>query len=470
MVRSNQMYEPQGKPWTHCSAALSAEARRAQAGSSRELNHSCSSRRSSDESERRRITKYSRRWTVKYYLIILAFIIINLNARADDLAIMLFDFKDMDKIEITDFGLVQSVITDDLYSSMDCEVVSGPELENLLVQSGLSACDGIKCLSHIGKQLDIPIAITGVFNTSRQKYSLDINIINTTRAELVTSKHIDGPLDKIESELGWKLQKVIKSAIDANFGKIKLQVKTKPSQVTVSIDGRNIGRSPLDINDLRRGFQYNFKFDKAGFESQEQALVFKKKNERLAITLSEITGGFIFYGYPVSSKVFINNEFIGLLNDLTYNNSGGRYKISVKKPGYKPFNQTLKIESGSTRDVQVFLRKRSKLPSLLTSSIIPGSGQMLHSRWLRGFIMLAAAAGVGYLTYQEYLVYDSNYSSYQQALTTYNDQRDLNKIENDQAVANQRFTAMKDQEQYLNQYLAALGIVWTINLFEILIY
>ncbi|MBC8401030.1 MAG: PEGA domain-containing protein, partial [Candidatus Marinimicrobia bacterium] len=421
MVRSNQLYEPQGKPWTHCSAALSAEARRAQAGSSRELNHSCSSRRSSDESERRRITKYSRRWTVKYYLIILAFIIINLNARADDLAIMLFDFKDMDKIEITDFGLVQSVIKDDLYRSMDCEVVSGPELEDLLAQSGLSACDGINCLSNLGKQLNIPIAIIGVFNTSRQKYSLDINIINTNKAELVASKHIDGQLEKIESELGWKLQKVIKSVIDDNFGKIKLQVNSKPSKVTVAVDGRNIGQTPLDINDLRRGFQYNFKFDKTGFESQEQALVFKKKKERLSINLSEISGGFLFHGYPVSSKVFIDNVFIGSLNDLTYNNTSGRYKVSVTKPGYKTYKQTLKIESGSMQGVQVFLRKRSKLPPLVTSSIIPGSGQMLHSRWLRGFIMLAAAAGVGYLTYQEYLIYDNNYTSYREALTTYNE-------------------------------------------------
>ncbi|NQT98122.1 MAG: PEGA domain-containing protein, partial [Candidatus Marinimicrobia bacterium] len=428
---SNQWYEPQGKPWTHCSAAPSAEARRAQAGSSRELNHNFSSRRSGT---RRRITKYPHLWSVyTRYLIILAFILINLNARADDLAIMLFDFKGMDKIEITDFGLVQSIITDDLYRSMDCEVVSGPELESLLAQSGLSACDGINCLSDIGKQLDIPIAITGVFNTSHRKYSLDINIINTTRAELVTSEHIDGPLDKIESELGWKLQKVIKSVIDDNFGKIKLQVKTIPSQVTVSIDGRNIGRSPLDINDLRRGFQYNFKFEKAGFESQEQALVFKKKNERLAVTLSEISGGFLFHGYPVNSKVFIDNVFMGTLNDLTYKNTSGRYNVSVTKPGYKTYKRTLKIESRSTQDVQVFLRKRSKLPPLLTSSIIPGSGQMLHSRWLRGFIILAAAAGVGYLTYQEYLVYDSNYTSYQEALTTYKDQRDLNKIEKDQA-------------------------------------
>ena len=419
----------------------------------------------------RLINKYPRLWSVyARHLIILAFILINLNARADDLAIMLFDFKGMDKIEITDFDLVQSVITDDLYRSMDCEVVCGPELEDLLAQFGLSACNGIKCISNIGKQLDIPIAITGVFNTSRRKYSLNINIINTTRAELVTSEHIEGSLEKIKSELGWKLHKVIKSAIDDNFGKIKLQVKTKPSKVAISVDSLNIGLSPLDINDLRCGFQYNFKFDKTGFESLEQVLVFKKKKERLAITLSAIPGGFLFRGYPVGSKVFIDKVFMGTLNDLTYKNTSGRYKIAVKKPGYKTYKQTLNIESGSTQDVQVFLRKRSKLPPLLTSSFIPGSGQMLHSRWLRGFIMLATAAGVGYLTYQEYLVYDSNYTSYRDALTTYNDQRDLNKIENNQAVAIQRFTAMKDHEQYLNQYLAALGVVWTINLFEILIY
>jgi len=417
------------------------------------------------------INKYPRLWYIyTRHLVILAFILINYNVRADDLAIMLFDFKGMDKIEITDFSLVQSVITDDLYSSMDCEVVSGQELKDLLAQSGLRACDGIACISDIGQQLDIPIAIIGAFNTSRQKYSLDINFINTNNAGLVASEHINGPLDKIESELGWKLQKVIKSVIDDNFGQIKLQVNTKPSKVTVAVDGRNIGQTPLDINDLRRGFQYNFKFDKTGFESQEQALVFKKKKERLAITLAAIPGGFIFNGYPASSKVFIDKVFIGSLNDLTYNNTSGRYKVLVKEPGYKTYKQTLDIDSGIMQDAQVFLRKRSKLPPLLTSSIIPGSGQLLHSRWLRGFIMLAATAGVGYLTYQEYLVYDGKYSNYQEALTNYNDQRDLNKIENDQAVANQRFLAMKDHEQFLNQYLAALGVVWTINLFEILIY
>jgi len=383
---------------------------------------------------------------------------------------MLFDFKGLDKVEIIDFDRIQSIIADDLYNSMDCEVLSGQELYDLLAQSEISACEEIKCVSDIGNQLDIPIAITGAFNTSRRKYSLNIYFINTVEAELVDSKHIEGPLNRVGSELDGKLQKVIKSVIDDNFGKLKLQVKTKPSKVTVLVDDRNVGQTPMDFEDLHRGFQYNFKFDKTGFESVEQTLVFKKKKERLDITLAEIPGGFLFHGYPVNSKVIINNVVIGSLNDLTYNNTSGRYKVSVKKPGYKTYKQTLNIDPGIMQDVKVFLRKRSKLPPLITSSIIPGSGQMLHRRWLRGLIILAASAGIGYLTYQEYLVYDKKYTSYRKALTTYNDQRDLNKIKNNQVITNQRFTIMKDQEQYLNQYLATLGVVWTINLFEILLY
>ncbi len=397
-------------------------------------------------------------------------IIITQQIQADDLAIMLFDFKGMDKIEITDYDLIRSIITDDLYSTMDCEVLSGIELEELLSQNGFNACDGIDCISRIGQNLDIPIAITGVFNTSRGKYSLNLNLINTTTAKLITSQHLDGPLEKIGSELGWKLLKSVKSALEDNFGKVKLKIKTSPSRVAIAVDGEDYGRSPLTINELRRGFQYQFKFDKSGFESLEQSVVFRKRNEKIEISLPEIKGTLKFSGYPTSSKIYINNNFIGNLNDLAYNSVGGNYDLKVNKAGYKTYKEKLQVESGATQNIKIFLKKRSKIPPLLTSSIIPGSGQMLHSRWLRGFIILTAAAGVGYFTYQEYLIYDKNYTDYRQALNTYNDQRDLNRIDENMVNVYHSFNIMKDQEQNLNQFISALGVVWTINLFEILLY
>ncbi len=415
------------------------------------------------------ITKHLRPWIVRN-LLVLAFIYINMNALADDLAIMLFDFKGIDKIEIADYNLIRTIITDDLYSSMDCEVLAGIELEELLAQNGLNACDGVDCVSQIGQSLDIPLAITGVFNTSRRKYSLNINLINTTTAKLITSLHLDGPLEKVGSELGWKLLKSVKSALEDNFGKVKLKIKTSPSRVTVAVDGDVYGQSPITINQLRRGFQYQFKFDKTGFEPLERSIMFRKRNEKLEITLPEIQGGIHFSGHPASSKVYINDNLVGNLNNLEYDLVSGRYNLMVKKAGFKTHKQKIAIESGSQQNIQIFLKKRSKIPPLLTSSILPGSGQMLHRRWLRGAIMLAAAAGVGYLTYQEYLVYDKNYTDYQQTLDTYNDQRDLNQIEANMADVDQRFNLMKDQEQYLNQFLGVLGAVWTINLFEILLY
>ncbi len=372
---------------------------------------------------------------------------------------------------LSDYNLIGAVIADGLEKDLGCILIYGRDLRSSLEQNNfnLDGCNNANCLGELGRLLNAQLIISGEISINRGKYHFNLSVFNTSSLKIVSSKHFNGPASRVDSEIGWKLEDEIKSLIRKNYDLTNVKVETRPSKAMVTVNGEYIGTSPLKLDNLRQGFQYQFAVEKTGFKPHLQTYTFKKNNEKLNIRLSELGETLSFSGYPTDSKVFVNQDYIGLLHNLKYDGVAKKYNIKVKKPGYRPYKETVRLKNGEAQEIRVFLKKRSKIPPLLTSAVIPGSGQFLHGRWLRGLVLLSATAGVGYLTYLEYLVYDDRYQAYSVALDQYNNQRDLNLIESDMYNVQTRFDDMKNHEQYLLQYMSALGTIWTINLFEIIL-
>ena len=120
-----------------------------------------------------------------------------------------------------------------------------------------------------------------------------------------------------------------------------------------------------------------------------------------------------------------------------------------------------------TSQLQIRLKRKPKIPALLSSAMIPGSGQIYRGFPWRGLLFMAAAAGVGYLTAIEYMDYDKKHTQYLNDLDSYKNQADLNQIKSDKERVLSSFDLMKKQETMLNNYLYAAGAVWSINILEI---
>ncbi len=371
---------------------------------------------------------------------------------------------------LSDYELIGEVIADGLGKDLDCDLLFGKKLLQALGENNLDldGCWDANCLGSIGRELNAILVITGKINLKRGNYHFNYSVLNTANQRTVSSRHFEGPADRIEAEIGWKLEKEIKELVGELFGLTTLSIATYPAKASVTLNGTAAGTSPLQLEKLRQGFEYRLGVDKPGYTPFSETYFFSEKHEKLDIRLEELGEALRFSGYPLDSKVYVNKEYIGLIQDLKFSGVAKRYQIKVKKPGYRPYQETVRLKNGESRDIRVFLKRRSKIPPLITSSILPGSGQILHGRWLEGLLFLSASAGAGYLTYLEFLKFDDRYQAYSSAMDRYNNERDLNLIENDINDVEFRFNQMKEQEKQLLQYTSVLGTIWTINLLEIL--
>ncbi len=358
-----------------------------------------------------------------------------------------------------------------LYESTECTIITGRELDNILDKNDIvkEDCNDFECLSKIGKLSKSPIVVSGLIIVLKNEYYLEIFVINANDSKLLITDQVKGPLSKFETDASRKTAEIISSVIEKNYAKTKVSILSDPSGASVSVDGDKIGETPLDVTDLRQGMVYQIIVEKQGFESHEESFKPGERKNKINVVLTTIKGTLSITGWPRKSKVFINNKYAGKLPYLTYQGPQGSYYILVKKFGYRKYEQKIYISSKTTRDLNINLGPKPKIPSMIYSAIIPGSGQLIRGHPFRGLLFLAATVGVGYLAYQEHLVFDQQYKTYQRDLDRFNHRSDLKLIEKDRQRVWDSFNLMKEKEKKRNEILYALGAVWTINVLEIVI-
>jgi TM2 domain-containing membrane protein YozV len=392
-------------------------------------------------------------------------------AQFSELNVVMHDLELQGKFTNNSIDRFNQNLKNELYRTQACRVIAGSELDRIFARNDLrkANCTSVECLSNIGRLAAAPIVVSGSVISIQNKYYLNILVINVDDYKILASEKINGPLGEFETDAGLKTAKIINSVIEQHYAKIKVSITSNPSDAAVTLNGNPVGATPLEIPDLRQGIVYQIAIEKDGFTSHKESFQPSDHKNIINIVMIPKKGELSITGWPPKSKVFINNTYVGKFPYLSYQGAQGECSILIKKYGYKNYKQKIYIPSESTKSLHIILTEKPKIPAMFCSAIFPGSGQVYRGHPFRGFLLLATTAGVGYVAFQQYLVYDNQYQIYQRDLDKFNHQADLSRIERDRNQVWTSFNLMKEEEKKCNEILYVLGAVWTINVLEIVI-
>ncbi|MCH7763043.1 MAG: PEGA domain-containing protein [Candidatus Marinimicrobia bacterium] len=346
-------------------------------------------------------------------------------------------------------------------------IISKENLEKLVSGTSidLDDCDKLGCIAEVGRLAGVDFIIAG-FVKKRNKYFIDIYVIEVSKSRMLASKSFNESEKSLSKGGMKKIAKMIVSSIDKATPKMDVAITSYPKGAVVTLNNQVLGETPITAANLRKRQNYSLSFHKQGYERLDMNFTLGKQ-KKIHAKLVQQMGAMLITGQPFKSKIYINNKFAGKLPRTNYQNNVGQYSILIKKPGYKKYRGTFEIMPNTINQLQVQLKRKPKIPALLSSAVIPGSGQIYRGFPWRGLLFMAAAAGVGYLTAVEYMDYDKKHTQYLNDLDSYKNQADLNQIKSDKERVLSSFDLMKKQETMLNNYLYAAGAVWSINILEI---
>jgi formylglycine-generating enzyme required for sulfatase activity len=125
-------------------------------------------------------------------------------------------------------------------------------------------------------------------------------------------------------------------------------IESTPAGAEVFLDGKKIGLTPLNINDLKSKL-ISIRLTLAGYHPQEKQIGIKNgKTVKFSTKLKKITGQLLISSNPTGANVFINGKFHGKteiqLSDLT----PGKALIKLEKDGYQSIENEIMIRKGKT--------------------------------------------------------------------------------------------------------------------------
>ncbi|MFU8804405.1 MAG: protein kinase domain-containing protein [Bradymonadaceae bacterium] len=101
-------------------------------------------------------------------------------------------------------------------------------------------------------------------------------------------------------------------AAQASTGPTTLHVATAPPGARVSLDGRLIGISPIELDELEIGHSYELLLQLADYSEMKVEIRAQQDMEPLIVRLEPLQGVLKISSYPVGAKVRINGENYGM--------------------------------------------------------------------------------------------------------------------------------------------------------------
>jgi hypothetical protein len=216
------------------------------------------------------------------------------------------------------------------------------------------------------------------------------------------------------------------------FPPASLYVLSTPPGADVELDGRAVGKTPLNADSLPPG-QFVLKISSADYltlvdtvninEGQQHRIAKVLKSKYASLTISSAYQGLGFSGLPLGAKIFMDGKMFPQDSISALKLAEGEHEIRVLSPGSSnPLVAKFGVSPSEQKVVQVKYGDFT-LSSLWRSAILPGWGQ-LHDGSNSGWVYMAAGLGSGvgmYLAQKQYsarvLDYDASKVAYSNAET-----------------------------------------------------
>jgi hypothetical protein len=147
-----------------------------------------------------------------------------------------------------------------------------------------------------------------------------------------------------------------------------IDIKSKPSDAMVLLDGKEVGTTPATLSSIPVGpHEIEIKID--GYKNWKRSIIIKKeKVNSLNTTLQLNIGSISIESYPEKAKVILDGKEVGKspkhLTDIIV----GTHEVVVSMDGYVTWKKTIKVKTAKETSLTVDLEKKSDTVETQTDS------------------------------------------------------------------------------------------------------
>jgi serine/threonine protein kinase len=143
-------------------------------------------------------------------------------------------------------------------------------------------------------------------------------------------------------------------------------ITSVPSEASVILDGQDTGRkTPTQLEDLSIGKSYKIRVEKENFNPAEKEIqITSAEPIAVNLVLPEPKGIVNIITDPPGAAIMVDDKLTGLVSPVTLESLsiGKDIKITLQKPGYENFEQTINLTS--TKPQQISMRLVALAPKL----------------------------------------------------------------------------------------------------------
>lgn len=150
----------------------------------------------------------------------------------------------------------------------------------------------------------------------------------------------------------------------------QLSVETTPLEATVTVDGKNYGKTPLIIDQLIIG-SHTVQVSKDGYQTSTETVTVEKGQQAnciITMTKGPEKGAISVKSSPKNAKLTIDGKEYGKTPYTVNNLLPGTYNLKLSKSGYYDESKSVYVYAGETSDINMSLVKKSKSRSRSYSS------------------------------------------------------------------------------------------------------
>ncbi len=134
-------------------------------------------------------------------------------------------------------------------------------------------------------------------------------------------------------------------------------IKSRPSGATIFIDGKKVGKTPLDLPKLTNK-KLRLKLEKACYHPLAKVVdIVPGKVRELDLNLKESCGAIKVDSRPKGAEVFINGELVGKTPLLKKGLEAGLAEVVVRR-GMESWKKRIEVEPGKTKELTAKLEKK----------------------------------------------------------------------------------------------------------------
>jgi hypothetical protein len=362
-----------------------------------------------------------------------------------------------------------------IFRSGKYQIVERGKMDEILKEQGFqqTGCTTEECIVQVGQLLGVKFMLAGSIGLVGSTYTIDMRIIDVETSKIYKSASQDvyGKIDDVlATGLGEVLNILLEEPKVEKVAPAQVLIISEPAGAMVLINGERKGITPLRLDDIPPNQAMELQVLLQNYQPFVQTVTLEPGvNPSLAVTLTILKGHINIVGGPESSVVKLDKTIIGKTPIRDFEYPVGDYQLTISKPEFITFQETVSLSNGQPVTVDYQTQPIPKSKPLLLSVVLPGSGQLVQHRKIRGLIFLAATVGMGYLANNAQSIYKDDLADWENKRDIYNNnvtQPELWQTQK-QAVVD-AYDILKDSESKRNLILGGLGLVWTINIIDII--